>query len=162
MRQLAGAFRCGEEAVVRPEGERLAGFVGGGLHEGAFVVAAADTQDLASRGAGGRWSPASSFLGHARENIRPRKHLTSRQIIGHNKGMTTNEARKALTDAIAARTACVTAAQQATGRKASALYRQLEDRAAEVDFAARRVEMAVRAENPTATEAEIQRIARAA
>jgi hypothetical protein len=72
---------------MHPEGERLAGLVGGGLHEGAFVGAGADAQDLGSGDAGSGWSARMSF--HVFQNIRPRNPLTTDRIAGHNITMTT-------------------------------------------------------------------------
>lgn len=76
--------------------------------------------------------------------------------------MNSNEAREALTAAIATRTALVQKAESLTGRKATAAWKAVEAANMDVDFAAREVEMATRREMPGATEAEIQTAARAA
>lgn len=73
-----------------------------------------------------------------------------------------NMARNVHAAALAARAEAVKLAEQATGRKATAAWRTVEELAAQVDFAARRIEQAVRTLNPGADEATIQRIARAA
>ena len=76
--------------------------------------------------------------------------------------MTTNEARENLTAAIAKRTELVQIAQTLTGRKRTAAWVAVEDADMAVNIAAREVEIATRREMVGATEAEIQKAARAA
>jgi hypothetical protein len=150
---LGGCESAGADVLA----DRDAGTFGSSADRREFVVCEPNGHGVASRVAAGR----SAEVGHA-PRIPYTRSVDTPEFGVYDKGMTSNEAREALTAAIAARTACINAAQQATGRKASALYRQLEDLAAEVDFAARRVEMAVRAENPGMDEASIQQLARRA
>jgi hypothetical protein len=85
----AGALcRC-DEPVVCPDGERLSGFVGGGLHRFALIDGRADAQDFAPRLTPRRRSAGSSLRVHETDDNRPRNPLTSDRIIGHNIDMTT-------------------------------------------------------------------------
>lgn len=81
---------------------------------------------------------------------------------GRRAGTTVEQARADLAAAVAARTAVADAAQAATGRKRAELYRTLKLRSDDVNYCAQRLELAVRAANPGAAEADIQRMARAA
>jgi len=76
--------------------------------------------------------------------------------------MNTTTARQNLTAAVARRSELVAIAQTLTGRKRTAAWKAVEEADMDVDFAARQVEFAARAEMPGATEAEIQTAARAA
>lgn len=75
--------------------------------------------------------------------------------------MTSNEARTQLNELVAARTAAVNAARRVSDRAAATAWRIVENLDAQVGFAARQVEQAVRAENPGVAEAEVQRLTRA-
>lgn len=85
-------------------------------------------------------------------------HGAERYVIHMN----SNEARENLTAAVAKRTELVGIAQALTGRKRTAAWKAVEEADMDVNFAARQVEFAVRAEMIGATEAEIQSAARAA
>lgn len=75
--------------------------------------------------------------------------------------MTSTEVRQALTAAVTARTEGLRTAESLTGRKATAAWKRVEELAANVQYAAQQVEMAVRAENPGTPEASIQAMVRA-